>query len=89
MTHPFCHCEEQQRRSNLMPFPHCQTRLVLAIAWGAVCRLTRGLKWGDRTNNLLKAASPGFAGVSSSSPDEVADSAAGGNVAAEREDDID
>jgi len=41
-----------------------------------------------RINNPLKAVSLSFAGVLASSPNEVADSATGGNVAAEREDDI-
>jgi len=80
---------------------HCQARLVFVIAWGAVCRLTGedsprvviftttwGKGKGEGINNLPKAASLGFAGVSSSSPDEVADSAAGGNIAAEGKNDI-
>lgn len=49
----------------------------------------RELREGDRINNLLEAASLSFVRVPLTSPDEVADSAAGGNVAAEREDDID
>jgi len=29
---------------NDSPSSHCEARIVLAIAWGTVCRLTRGLR---------------------------------------------